>query len=57
MILKFNPKSYEDRQSYFIPNYHKNAVGLWNLKDLVQDDFTINVRVKPNWKKCGEKHF
>lgn len=56
MILKFNPKTKDDRQSYFIPNYHKNAVGLWNLKDLVQGDFTICVKAKPNWKKCGENY-
>jgi len=57
MILNFDPQSIEDRQSYFIPNYHKNAVGLWNLRDLVQDDFTINVRVKPDWEKCGGNHY
>lgn len=49
--------SFNGKDSYFIPNYHKNAVGTYNLVELPKNDFTICVRVKPNWKKCGENHY
>ncbi|MGA0277433.1 MAG: hypothetical protein ACO3LF_06020 [Candidatus Kariarchaeum pelagius] len=49
--------SFNGKDSYFIPNVHKNAVGTYNLKELPIDDFTICARIKPNWEKCGENHF
>jgi hypothetical protein len=47
----------EIRDSYYIPNQHKNAVGLFNLADLVQNDFTMLCTAKPDWELCGTDHW
>ena len=48
--------SFNGSNSYFIPNVHKNSVGTKNLNEVVKDDFTLSVRVKPEWTRCGQNH-
>jgi|TARA_B100000073_G_scaffold281492_1_gene242265 hypothetical protein len=48
--------SFIGSNSYFIPNVHKNSVSTKNLNEVVKDDFTFNVRIKPEWSRCGQNH-